>query len=651
MLSDLARPKAYLNPTPWSQPAQPVILIDTNPSGDLLTDAQGSPVWPIRDDSEWRAVSRLCQLRSIELRGTTGYPGRASRTWGTVCGIGASAVQEVARLYAHLTRREYRAVELADEDDLSSNTIVVTSFEQLTSELLYKLYSNRKAHSAPGLVCASSVEQLRRQALVRSIFAHHPEIVKSAPWRAVYPTEQIGGHRRGNIQVFGGESSLDDVREAVTTWSGLLALSTHSDGVDAMLGPSLAMCGINFKDGDAPRDREPSCLANGFCHRFNVPLSAVSGLDRTVVPASISAGVFLFDTCFGTFAADAPINVERGLGRHLAENLEIGALVTTWELTLLDPDKLQGLFADLQSEMTLGHAVARFNRSDVARRNATRLALFGDPRIALQRPSRMLTGSRSDTGTAVSYEGAKSPALALRNELTFSRSYLEQGTRALSAQLVASRGSLAERVKRHLDVADRALRLVLEFERNRSKEAGSSSDDHSADSESMRRALIEDAFVRRPLDDWKRFAAKADWSHCRCAACGAASWMALLCPQLPGVSRRRVVLCPTCGVPEDMPEHVRLNLKFDRATGTCALSGTTPQQDWSGALIMRTRIEAQDRLWDWPTGPDGKPCGSMSLPEELPAGPVKLAVIIVHDGWIAWTAQDIHGGSSSISHD
>ena len=104
-------------------------------------------------------------------------------------------------------------------------------------------------------------------------------------------------------------------------------------------------------------------------------------------------------------------------------------------------------------------------------------------------------------------------------------------------------------------------------------------------------------------------------------------------------------MCPRCGVTEDMPEHVEITLKFDGSRRTCAIAGVPPDREWSGAVIVRTRIESHDRMWTWPAEPDGRPCASMQLPEALPPGPLKLAVVMVCGGWLAWTAQDIQGGA------
>jgi hypothetical protein len=96
-----------------------------------------------------------------------------------------------------------------------------------------------------------------------------------------------------------------------------------------------------------------------------------------------------------------------------------------------------------------------------------------------------------------------------------------------------------------------------------------------------------------------------------------------------------------------MPEHVEITLQLDSSGRTCAVAGALPDREWSEALIVRTRIESRDRMWPWPAEPDGRPCASMVLFEALSPGPLKLAVAIVHDGWLAWTAQDVHTGSNN----
>lgn len=652
MLSDVVRPEDTRLPPPRRRAAGSVVLVDRNPCAELLVDRRGRPVWPIRNEDDWQAVSLLCRLRALEIRQVTGRPGSAmpatAQSSGVVRAIGDPAVHEVARLYAHLTGRGYLAVDPADADLLPSAAVVVTTFEYLTSNLLHSLYSRPSGHAVPGLVCASNPGQLRRQALVRSLLARPLMVEEEAPWRALFPTEPIGTHRRGDFLVFGGSSSLDEVRDALATRSGLLVVATHSDGVDAMLGPSLAWCGIHAEDLAAHVAREPACLASGFCHRFGVPVPEVRELGHAIAPSDLSAQVLLFDTCFGTLAADAPISSERGMGRHLAENLEIGAFATSWELTVLDPGKLQGLVADLRRGMALGRAIARFNRSPAARRTATRLALFGDPRTRLKKRSILPAGVRSGTGQAAQRSRLAAPiGLPESNELNevgFSRACLEHGIADLSAQLAACGPQAAERIKRHLETAESALGQVRLFERS-CREGTSPGNDLAAPA--LRRALIEDAFIRRPLDDWKAFAEKTDWADTRCAGCGAPAWVGVLALRVPGVARRRVVLCPHCGVAEDMPEHVRLNFRFDHATGTCTLLGDPPRREWSAALIQRTRIEANDRMWDWPAAPGGEPCERMPLPEPLPGGPVKLAVILAHGGWIAWTGREVAGGTGA----
>ena len=113
--------------------------------------------------------------------------------------IGCAKVQEIARLYAHLTARQFKeAGDASFMGDLSRSSVVVTTFEYLDANLLQALYSNAGALSCPGLICASGVEELRRQVLVRSILARPGLIEEVSPWTAIFPTVKTGtpaGHR------------------------------------------------------------------------------------------------------------------------------------------------------------------------------------------------------------------------------------------------------------------------------------------------------------------------------------------------------------------------------------------------------------------------------------------------------------------------
>ena len=240
------------------------------------------------------------------------------------------------------------------------------------------------------------------------------------------------------LQVLDSRSSPELIRAALNTRSGLLAIATHSDGIDAFLGPSLTLCAIDAGGASAANDRAPSCWLSGYCHRHGVSVPEFRKLGVSVNPADVSAGILIFDTCFGTLTAQGPIDSRWGLGRHLIENLAIGATVTTWELTLLDARKLEKFVVDLKSGMTLGRAVARFNRSEIARRTAARLAVFGDPETRAATRSQISDPpARLDVPRAIS-RSRVTESSELR-ELGFSRAYLEHGIASLTANVANCR--------------------------------------------------------------------------------------------------------------------------------------------------------------------------------------------------------------------
>ncbi len=643
MLSDIIKSERALRRRHRLPLTAPTIFVDRRPCSEVLVERGGHPVWPIRDADDWSAVSRLCQLRSIQVQEVQGQPGELKRPKGIVTAIGCAKIQEIARLYAHLTARQFKeAGDASFMGDLLRSSVVVTTFEHLDANLLHVLYSKARALSCPGVICASGVEELRRQVLVRSILARPGLIEEVSPWTAIFPTVKSGTPAGRRLQVLDSRSSPELIRAALNTRSGLLAIATHSDGIDAFLGPSLTLCPIDAGGASAANDRAPSCWLSGYCHRHGVSVPEFRKLGVSVNPADVSAGILIFDTCFGTLTAQGPIDSRWGLGRHLIENLAIGATVTTWELTLLDARKLEKFVVDLESGMTLGRAVARFNRSEIARRTAARLAVFGDPETRAATRSQISDPpARLDVPRAIS-RSRVTESSELR-ELGFSRAYLEHGIASLTANVANCPDYLVDRIKRQLEVAKDALDRLKRYELAQWRAEPSTPAD-AARAEELRRALIVDAYVRRPTDDWKQFAGTTVWKDFSCRACGAPGKAGVLALRIPGVSRRRVVMCPRCGVTEDMPEHVDITLRLEGSGDICAITGALPDREWSGALIVRTRIESHDRMWTWPAGPDGRPSASMELPEGLPSGPSRLAVVIVCRGWLAWTAQGVHGG-------
>ena len=99
--------------------------------------------------------------------------------------------------------------------------------------------------------------------------------------------------------------------------------------------------------------------------------------------------------------------------------------MTSWELVLLDPSKLEALVEDLRQGATIGTAVGRFNRSAASRRTATRLCIFGDPRTRaapkFPRPDRPVPGRIAG---AVPHARAPDDFDDEQRELAFSRACL-----------------------------------------------------------------------------------------------------------------------------------------------------------------------------------------------------------------------------------
>src|SRR4051812_42772811 len=126
MLSDFIKSERRLSGHRNSSLALPTIYVDRRPQGDLLIERRGRPVWPISCADDWRAVSKLCELRSVHIKEVQGQRGEIKPQDGVVTGLGCAKIQEVARLYAHLTARQFQhAADASSAHDLSRSAVVV----------------------------------------------------------------------------------------------------------------------------------------------------------------------------------------------------------------------------------------------------------------------------------------------------------------------------------------------------------------------------------------------------------------------------------------------------------------------------------------------------------------------------------------------
>jgi len=618
------------------------LKIDLKPGGDFLVTSQGNPVWPAGLDSDRSAIERRAALFSVPTDHVTGRVGRTRPRNGLVVGLGLEA-KAAGELYAHLTSRTYQHKSRSEEifDDAPPD-ILVTTWPNITSSVLQWLYSGER-RSAPGIVCAGNPEELRRQVLLAAISSTASPSDHGPAWTGVSPTSECGVGSTGLLQILGKAAPASVVRAAMGAGAGVLAVSSHSDGVDVFLGQSLALCPFDREVADADRRRAPSCCVRGICHRYSQPTEQIRGTDLVISPDEVRARIALFDVCYGTLAADSIIDSRWALGPRLVANDGIGSFVTTWELALLDPGKLEALVEDLREGATIGAAVGRFNRSAVSRRTATRLCIFGDPHTRAA-PNLPRHGRRIPDRIAKRASRACPPdGFDELRELAFSRACLTKFIQRTDHEYGCQEAAVpADRlIMRNSAVA--ALECLLKVEALLWA-SQRDPDETQIGREILRQVLLKDIARRgEPANDWLQVVRRLDWKAGRCRLCGSTSRIGTATLAVADVSRRRITFCPRCRLTGDMPVGHDITLQFDPQRCVVSVQGVAVADGWTAGLVIRGRLDCDDILIAWPAGPDGQPSASMPLSGRLRPVPLTLAFVLICGGKVSWAAQDIHG--------
>ena len=532
--------------------------------------------------------------------------------------------------------RRVRVVErISDILPQPNLAVIVASLNTLSSTHLHHIYEG--ARIAPGLICATYGHSVRSQILVRSAAARLRAIDAGEPWIISVPNLRVGSEDILGWRIMGSQSEAQETTKAMSGGQGVLAISTHSDGIDAFLGPSLTLCpfkraGISFDGANSP-----SCKTTGFCHRLKMPLADAIMSEQTISPDILSARVLIMDACYGLLLANSPVSPTYGLSSRFMHSATLGAIITTWELALLDVRKLQPILLDLGRGLSIGRAVGNFNRSSYARTWAHRFCILGDPDVRITQNNAPLIRHF----TARVAEHVSNEALTDLTELRFCRAYLDSALNGLSA---AGQDSLPEeRATQKAESVKRAIDALRKYELSilhRNTE-------HNVKilRQRLHIELIEDIFIRGSiLHDWAGFvrSRRVRWMYSSCWNCGEITKLTVARLTISRVAARRIVLCPCCGVIEDAPAHSTIRFSINNECNEVSLVGDLPQRLWKAALMIRYRIREWDTKWPWPADETGYPRKAFRIPEELHNGPATVLFVIVAGGSIAVLGRELH---------
>jgi hypothetical protein len=170
----------------------------------------------------------------------------------------------------------------------------------------------------------------------------------------------------------------------------LLYVSTHADGIDALLPAGRILCALKDRPPAPAFERHgPACMHSGQCHRLSRPLVDALRDERLVPCHALRARLLFLDACHMVpiTAPAGGIDARYSLFAALLENERLGSL-------LLGLDQREGSFGDasgilaaLQAGEPVGQAVGRFLASPYALTRDIGIALFGDPAQRIGHPA------------------------------------------------------------------------------------------------------------------------------------------------------------------------------------------------------------------------------------------------------------------------
>lgn len=579
-----------------------------------MSNAAGNPIWPYGDGETLSALTHIAHLfDSTVVEEKPRSPSKEQcrrQRGGLVMSVRAEA-GDVASLYAHLTNRRFEAGR-GNEILACRPDVIVAPLDALTPDFIRQLYSH--PGWAPGLITGGSPEALLRQALLRAAAVRL--CGRTSGKRVdVRPSAEHGRIDIGFWEVLGRRSGRTQIRRALGSGSELLTIFTVGDGIDVALGPVL-LCPMTRKPA-VSKETAPPCVASGTCHRAQIPMTEVPTSSRFLAPEVIAARVLVLHACWGIQPAGSLYGPTWGYGYRLADHDRLGAMLTTWQLTIGSPIDIEPLARDLGRGTRLGKALARFNRSTSARRTGQLMCLLGDPDLrvstqvrapVLRRLLRLQESPHDDDG-----------------QLAFLAAYLGtiNSKRESKASLAAARAAVA--------ACQRRLWSGLPITPDEPLAAA------------MRQSVVEFLCMHRilPTKHWIDLAypVSEKESGSRCFACDQFDREVSFQLRVIGAGARKMKICVRCGLTEDGPAKLgRVSLSIEREVARLSLS--PPRRGWAASLLFLPNVGGPV-VRRWPTAAGGEPASMTTLfPPGEPRRAGQLLLFLI-EGASLWFARAV----------
>ena len=609
-----------------------ILFVDTISDEDFLA-LNGEPVWTVKNLSELGELQKLAKIFGSTVKKVTGRAENLIPGKEVVVGFGKET-REAGLLYAHLTKRIFRSIESKKElfnDKMPA--ILIIDPQLIDVELLEFLYTPRKdIISVTGLIFSENPEQLRRQVLLRTAAAHLNGELES--FRIdVHPTLQFGHKEWTGVEFMGGMASSNTIRAAVGRGTGLLTISTHSDGVDTKLGKDLTLCPMLEIPKTTSMFFSPVCQTTQFCHRHHLSVSEFLRSDKLLPPEDIAARIFIFNSCYGLRLQSGMIDIGWSLARRFSNSSSLGAIVTTWEVVITKANQTAFLAHNLLEGMSVGEAVALYNKSSEAKiLGRHRLCLLGDPRVKLP-AVQFNPGESGKSKTAQKEKGRE------RNNPDAKRSekidIIESISKIPLSQVEFFDVCFTFLVRHifndhELLFINRALTKIGEYKESIRKK--SSKKYIEARRSEMLLAILNHLIDQNSLfySTWIPLTDKFSTytSVEKCKVCQQPVTITNAKIKLSKTFLRRLVICPNCGIIEDSPAALKLEISLDNQT--LKLHGKLPRKKILVKVLLQiSNIDSDDTVWDWQLVETDKTEHSFDIPDIYSPGLAIISVVIV----------------------
>jgi hypothetical protein len=575
----------------------------------LLVDEMGHPIWPVATQLEMDLLASTAGRVGSVLRIAHAHdadPDQVRRGSGAVVSMEPSLWSE-GRLYAHLTERQFIALDDARQLPGTRDVeVVVCSSEAISSALLHRLYDPVRSVS-PGLVYGRTRDELRAQVLRASAVA------------------QLRTRARGTyVQVcpdLGTGSAVERawVSSAIALDASVLAVLTHSDGLDAPLAiglerGNLLICPIRNALEVAPH-RTPECRHSGWCHRVRMSVEDAFARGELIEPREFRARVLVWSTCFGTIDSDAPLDRQWSVVHQFNLNPHIDVVLTKWQ-GAFGHGPFDELVRSLAIGASVGTAVAAFNATEGILEQGTQFAILGDPRVAA--PFRdvhpgMETFYLSSPSTAGPVPDA-SPATVSSDPT--------QELVALLRDCIKIPLRFDDEERDAAVARGRFEQAHTELQRNGTS-SGCLAELQSATLECFRR-------YSEVIRGWSaRGAAQTFSIGTRCVHCGALKTEAINV-FATSWAPRRIGTCPQCQIVGDSPADFDLDFRVSEDR-QLELVGAIPGGRFSGIVVLWSTTPGMGTVRSWPVASDGSPLRRIRLDVEWPRATARVTVWMMFD--------------------